>query len=180
MSAALSPSTDLRALAADRPVHFMGAGGAGMCALAELLSRSGGKVTGCDQKASEALADLARRGIAVNETHDPAHVAGASALVITSAVPQDHPELVAALPDLLRNRFPAIRILACRTLADLAATDAVEKLVWTLEDPTPEVSQAAHAALRSLTRLDLPCDPIAWQSATNSEPRPAKPRGNAM
>ena len=33
--------------------------------------------------------------------------------------------------------------LACRTLADLDATDAVEKLVWALEDPTPEVSQAA-------------------------------------
>jgi UDP-N-acetylmuramate--alanine ligase len=92
----MSPATDLRALAADRPVHFMGAGGAGMCALAELLKRSGGKVSGCDQKPSESLDDLARLGVDVKTQHDPAHVAGASALVITSAVPQDHPELLAA------------------------------------------------------------------------------------
>jgi UDP-N-acetylmuramate--alanine ligase len=92
----MSDSTDLRALAADRPVHFMGAGGAGMCALAELLMRSGGKVSGCDQKGSEALADLARLGVDVKTHHDPSHVSGASALVITSAVPHDHPELVAA------------------------------------------------------------------------------------
>lgn len=90
----------------------------------------------------------------------------------------EHPlaraEFASALPELLKNRFPAIRALACQTLADLDATDAVEKLVWALEDPTPEVSQAAHAALRSLTRLDLPRDPLAWQSATNSEPRGAE------
>jgi len=92
----MSASTDLRKLAADRPVHFMGAGGAGMCALAELLKRSGGKVSGCDQKGSEALDDLARLGVDVKTNHDPAHVAGASALVITSAVPPDHPELEAA------------------------------------------------------------------------------------
>jgi UDP-N-acetylmuramate--alanine ligase len=92
----MTTTTDLRALAADRPVHFMGAGGAGMCALAELVKRSGGKVSGCDQKPSEALSDLARLGVDVKTQHDPAHVAGASALVITSAVPQDHPELVAA------------------------------------------------------------------------------------
>ncbi len=92
----MSASIDLRALAADRPVHFMGAGGAGMCALAELLKRSGGKVSGCDQKPSEALDDLARLGVDVKTSHDAAHVSGASALVITSAVPQDHPELLAA------------------------------------------------------------------------------------
>ncbi|MGE0159064.1 MAG: UDP-N-acetylmuramate--L-alanine ligase [Gemmatimonadales bacterium] len=92
----MSELPDLRALAADRPVHFMGAGGAGMCALAELLKRSGGKVSGCDQKPSEALSDLARLGVQVSPSHDPGHVTGASALVITSAVPQDHPELLAA------------------------------------------------------------------------------------
>ncbi len=90
------PISDLRSLAADRPVHFMGIGGAGMCGLAELLVRTGGRVTGCDQKESAALADLARLGAAVSIGHDATHVAGASALVITSAVPQDHPEVAAA------------------------------------------------------------------------------------
>jgi UDP-N-acetylmuramate--alanine ligase len=92
----MTVGTDLRSLARERPVHFMGIGGAGMCALAELVLRTGGRVSGCDQKQSEALTDLARLGAEVSVGHDAAHVTGASALVITSAVPQDHVELVAA------------------------------------------------------------------------------------
>ncbi|NJD20891.1 MAG: UDP-N-acetylmuramate--L-alanine ligase [Gemmatimonadetes bacterium] len=88
--------TDLRALALAGPVHFMGAGGAGMCALAELLLRSGGEVSGCDLKDSVALRDLARLGARVFVGHDPAHVEEATALVMTSAVPADHPELARA------------------------------------------------------------------------------------
>ncbi len=80
-------------------------------------------------------------------------------------------ELATTLPDLLKSRFAPIRVLACRSLADLEARQAIGKLVWALEDPVPEVSQAAHAALRKLTRLDLPCESLAWQSATNTGPR---------
>ena len=87
---------DLRALAAERPVHFMGVGGAGMCALAELLIRSGGKVSGCDVKQSQPLMDLAALGGDVHVGHDAAHAQDASAVVVTSAVPREHPELVAA------------------------------------------------------------------------------------
>jgi hypothetical protein len=61
-------------------------------------------------------------------------------------------------------------VLACNTLASVRATDSVGKLVWALEDANPEVAQAAHAALRALTKLDLPCEPLAWQSATDTEP----------
>jgi UDP-N-acetylmuramate--alanine ligase len=90
---------DLRSLAMDRPVHFVGMGGAGMCALAELFLRSGGKVSGCDAKDSEAMRDLAALGATVHVGHDEQHVHGAAALVVTSAVPSDHPELVAARRD---------------------------------------------------------------------------------
>ena len=99
---------DLRALALDRPVHFMGAGGAGMCALAELLLRHGGRVSGCDAKDGSALRSLERLGAEVQVGHDAAHVRGASALVVTSAVPDDHPEMAAArsagIPVLKRAR----------------------------------------------------------------------------
>ncbi len=88
---------DLRALAAKGPVHFMGAGGAGMCALAELLLRHGGRVSGCDLKESRALSDLERMGAAVHLGHAASHVEDASALVVTSAVPVDHPELLRAI-----------------------------------------------------------------------------------
>ncbi len=78
-----------------RPVHFMGIAGAGMSALAELCHRRGARVTGCDQNVAGA-ADLASLGLTVQQGHDAAHVAGHRALVVTSAVPKDHPELVAA------------------------------------------------------------------------------------
>jgi UDP-N-acetylmuramate--alanine ligase len=89
-------AVELRALAERAPVHFMGVGGAGMCALAELLVRSGGRVSGCDQKDGSAAADLRRLGAQVHVGHDARHVAGASALVITAAVPKDHAEIAAA------------------------------------------------------------------------------------
>jgi UDP-N-acetylmuramate--alanine ligase len=88
--------TDLRSLATERPVHFMGIGGAGMYPLAELLLRSGGRVSGCDMKASQALRDFEALGGTVSVGHDPSHVAEASAVVVTAAVPSDHPELTAA------------------------------------------------------------------------------------
>src|SRR5436190_10903292 len=77
-----------------RPVHFVGIAGAGMSALAELFVRRGVKVTGCDANPSN-TADLRRLGITVGP-HDPAHVAGVRALVVTSAMPKDHPELARA------------------------------------------------------------------------------------
>jgi UDP-N-acetylmuramate--alanine ligase len=75
-----------------RPIHFMGIAGAGMSALAELFQLRGATVSGCDI-APDGAPDLARLGFTVAERHDPEHVAGARALVVTSAVPKDHPEV---------------------------------------------------------------------------------------
>jgi len=75
-----------------RPIHFVGIAGAGMSALAELFMLRGVTVTGCDAHAENA-GDLVRRGVAVQGSHSPDHVAGARALVVTSAMPKDHPEL---------------------------------------------------------------------------------------
>lgn len=74
------------------PVHFMGIAGAGMSALAELFTRRGIAVTGCDTTTA-AAADLERLGIHVLHGHDPEHAEGASEIVVTSAVRRDHPEL---------------------------------------------------------------------------------------
>ena len=78
-----------------RPVHFVGIAGAGMSALAELFTLRGIVVTGCDAHPENAP-DLASRGITVQAGHSPAHVDAARALVVTSAMPKDHPELVRA------------------------------------------------------------------------------------
>jgi UDP-N-acetylmuramate--alanine ligase len=74
----------------------MGIGGAGMVALAELVIREGGEVSGCDLKEGEGTRRLARLGARVSEGHDTAHVHGASALVMTAAVRADHPEVTEA------------------------------------------------------------------------------------
>jgi len=66
-----------------------------MRALAELLARRGVRVTGCDANPG-ATDDLEELGIEVLVGHDPDHVNGARELVVTSAMPKDHPELVRA------------------------------------------------------------------------------------
>jgi UDP-N-acetylmuramate--alanine ligase len=83
-----------------RPVHFMGVAGAGMSALALVARRRGVAVTGCDRDAdgggAAATADVRRSGGEVFAGHDPSHLDGARAVVVSSAVPPDHPELVRA------------------------------------------------------------------------------------
>ena len=78
-----------------RPIHFMGVAGAGMSALAELCVRRGATVTGCDN-ATDGAGDLERLGIRVHHGHGEGHVDGHRALVVSSAIPKDHPEIVRA------------------------------------------------------------------------------------
>ncbi len=78
-----------------RPVHFVGVAGAGMSALAELVARRGIRVTGCDANPG-GVGDLERFGITVTGHHDPVHAEFAQSLVVTSAMPKDHPELLRA------------------------------------------------------------------------------------
>src|SRR5438876_6224876 len=75
-----------------RPIHFMGIAGAGMSGLALLARQQGISITGCDNDPSGA-ADLAAKGVEIWRGHDPEHVVGARAVVVTAAVPGDHPEL---------------------------------------------------------------------------------------
>ncbi|MQA91942.1 MAG: UDP-N-acetylmuramate--L-alanine ligase [Gemmatimonas sp.] len=89
-------SIDLLTLSREKPVHFMGIGGAGMAPLAELILRSGGQLTGCDSLMGPAARALEAIGVRVGEGHDPSHVAGCGALIVTAAVPADHPEIQAA------------------------------------------------------------------------------------
>ena len=114
-------AVDVRALARAGAVHFMGIAGAGMSALAELIARGGGTVTGCDTKPGAVGDALRAHGVHVDSGHDAAHVRTASALVITSAVAPDHPELLAArergIPVLKRAQALGSIVNAGTTLA---------------------------------------------------------------
>ena len=83
---------NLFAMVDPRPIHFMGIAGAGMSGLALLARQNGVAITGCDNDPSGA-ADLAGLGVEIWRGHDPGHVAGARAVVVTAAVAGDHPEL---------------------------------------------------------------------------------------
>jgi len=78
------------------PVHFTGIGGIGMSGIAEIMLRIGYEVQGSDAKASANTRRLEKAGAKVFIGHDAAHVDGASALVYSTAVKPDNPEMVAA------------------------------------------------------------------------------------
>ncbi len=77
-------------------VHFVGIGGAGMSGIAEVLATQGYQVSGSDLAASAVTRRLQGLGIAVATGHAAAHIAGADAVVVSTAVAADNPEVVAA------------------------------------------------------------------------------------
>jgi len=112
-------------LADPRPVHFMGVAGAGMSALAVLLRHRGMAVTGCDRDpdgpgGAASSGDVRRAGGVVVAGHDPSHVEGTQAVVVTAAVPPDHPEL---------ERARALGIPVVRRADALAAAIAPGQVV---------------------------------------------------
>ncbi len=82
-----------------RHVHFVGIGGVGMCALAEVLLDDGLIVSGCDSAESDRTQSLSSRGATVDIGHHPSHIQGVDAVVVSAAVAPSHPELEAARAD---------------------------------------------------------------------------------
>ncbi len=77
-------------------VHFVGIGGAGMSGIAEVLATQGFQVSGSDLAESAATRRLQGMGVRVAIGHDAAHAQGADAVVVSTAVAPDNPEVVAA------------------------------------------------------------------------------------
>jgi UDP-N-acetylmuramate--alanine ligase len=79
-----------------KSIHFIGIGGAGMNGIAEVLLNQGYKVTGSDKSNSAVLQRLSGLGIETFCGHDAKNVAGADAVVVSTAISSDNSELVAA------------------------------------------------------------------------------------
>jgi len=79
-----------------RHIHFVGIGGAGMSGIAEVLLNLGYTLSGSDLSDSAALRRLQGLGIRTHVGHDAAHIQGADAVVTSTAVQADNPEVVAA------------------------------------------------------------------------------------
>jgi len=83
-------------LSVPQRVHVVGAGGAGMSAIATVLAAMGHEVTGSDLKGSSTLLRLRGSGLAVNVGHDAAYVEGAAFLTVSSAIPTSNVEVAEA------------------------------------------------------------------------------------
>jgi UDP-N-acetylmuramate--alanine ligase len=87
------PTLEIPSLSGIGNVHMVGIGGAGMRNLARLLLARGIVVSGCDLKASDGVNELRSLGAQIGLGHAAAHVGGAQALVVSSAIRERNPEL---------------------------------------------------------------------------------------
>src|SRR6202012_1101232 len=87
------------------PVHFIGIGGIGMSGIAEIMLKIGYQVQGSDAKASGNTERLEALGARIFIGHDASQVEGVSAVVYSTAVKADNPEMVAAR----ERRIPLVR-----------------------------------------------------------------------
>jgi len=79
-----------------RAMHFIGIGGVGMGGIAEVMHHLGFKVSGSDLGSNPLTQRLASLGVTVQQGHAADHVEGVDVVVVSTAVPEDNPELVRA------------------------------------------------------------------------------------
>jgi UDP-N-acetylmuramate--alanine ligase len=112
------PDVDIGSLSS---VHVVGAGGAGMSAIATILAAMGKRVTGSDLKDSASLQRLPSVGVAVHVGHAADRVGDVDAVAISTAVGAGNPEVVAArhrgIPVLSRSDLLAAICRTRRTVA---------------------------------------------------------------
>ncbi|XLZ73027.1 UDP-N-acetylmuramate--L-alanine ligase [Massilia sp. SR12] len=77
-------------------IHFVGIGGSGMSGIAEVLVTLGYNVTGSDLGSNAVTQRLVDMGATVHQGHDAAFIGNADAVVTSTAVKNDNPEVVAA------------------------------------------------------------------------------------
>ena len=86
-------------------IHLVGIGGIGLSAIARVLHGWGYSVSGSDMQSSALLDDLNAEGIAAYPSHKAGQVAGAQVVVVSSAIPEDNPEVREAL----RRDLPVVK-----------------------------------------------------------------------
>ncbi|EAS42495.1 UDP-N-acetylmuramate--L-alanine ligase [Photobacterium profundum] len=86
-------------------IHFVGIGGAGMSGIAEVLVNEGYRISGSDLAPNAVTDSLTRKGAEIFFGHAAENVNGASVVVVSTAIAQDNPELVAAR----ELRIPVVR-----------------------------------------------------------------------
>ena len=78
-------------------IHLIGIGGSGMAGIAEVLLNQGFKVSGSDLNQSANIERLISLGAKVSLRHDVKNIENADAVVISTAIEQSNPEMLAEL-----------------------------------------------------------------------------------
>ncbi len=86
-------------------IHFVGIGGVGMCGIAEVLLNQGYAIAGSDLRRSAVTERLEKLGMTIHIGHQQSNIAAVDAVVISSAVGEDNPEVQAARA----QRIPVVR-----------------------------------------------------------------------
>ncbi len=86
-------------------IHFVGIGGVGMCGIAEVLLNQGYQICGSDMRASLVTERLQRLGTQIHIGHRQSNIDQADVVVVSSAVGEDNPEVIAARA----QRIPVVR-----------------------------------------------------------------------
>ena len=128
-------------LNSDAHIHFVGIGGTGLSAIARVLHESGYRVSGSDRQPSPLSLALKAMGVTVYAGHDAAHIAGATLLVRSSAVPDANVEVQAAqaagIPVLKRSDFLGTLMAGKRGIAIAGThgkTTTTSLTAWLLSD----------------------------------------------
>ncbi|CAN2237531.1 MurC UDP-N-acetylmuramate-alanine ligase [actinobacterium SCGC AAA044-D11] len=82
---------------ADKKVHFIGLGGAGMSGIARIMLARGVSISGSDAKESTVLAGLQTLGATVFVGHSASNLGDSEVLVVSSAIDDKNPEVLAAI-----------------------------------------------------------------------------------
>ncbi len=85
-------------------LHFIGIGGSGMGGIAEVLLNIGYNISGSDIKENSVTTRLTNNGAQVMIGHNERNIIGVDAVVVSSAISEDNPELIAAR----ENRIPIV------------------------------------------------------------------------
>jgi UDP-N-acetylmuramate--alanine ligase len=136
------------------PIHFIGIGGTGISAIARLLLEMGYVVTGSDRVSSPLAISLRESGVHVFTGHAAQNVQGAKLVIRSSAIPDDNPEVQAAMAagiPVLKRADILGQLMEGRTGIAIAGTHGktttTAMIAWTLtalgQDPSYIIGSVA-------------------------------------
>ncbi|MGM0577705.1 MAG: UDP-N-acetylmuramate--L-alanine ligase [Myxococcota bacterium] len=143
-------------------IHLIGIGGIGVSGVARALMALGYEVTGSDVRESQITLALREEGATVHIGHDPAHVEGADLVVVSTAIPDTNPELVAArdrgvpvrhraelLGEVLARHEEAVGVVGTHGKGTVSSA-----ITWVLEEAGREPGFVIGGMLENMDRMN--------------------------